>query len=160
MGLSDKTQKSSGTTTGSSTSRGTSTTSVPDTPDIIAARAYKPRIDPSIGYRLGEKERQLEDSMVSPTGGYVTPQIRDAILRSGRRGLMQEAGAQTRAGQFDVNRQEGANKLLLAGLTKGSTETGESSGTTTGTSTGKVVQSESPWGTVAGVGASLAPLSL
>ena len=152
MGLSSKKQTSKGTTASS----GTSTTTVPDTPDIIAARGFQPRIDPSIGARLGEKERQLEDSMVSPTGGYVTPQIRDAILRSGRRGLMQEAGIQTRAGQYDANRLEGANKLALAGLTRGST----SSGTSTGTSSGQVTQSESPWGAVAGVGASLAPLSL
>lgn len=168
MGLSDKKQESRGTTTSSGTttgtSSGTSTTSVPDTPDIIAARGYKPRIDPSIGFRLAEKERQLEDSMVSPTGGYVTPQIRDAILRSGRRDLMQQAGQQVREGVFDQNRLDQTNKLALAGLTRGSTtsdtRTGTTTGTTTGTSAGTVTQSESPWGTIAGVGASVAPLSL
>ena len=152
MGLSDKTQKSSGTTTSS----GTSTTSVPDTPDIIAARGYQPRIDPSIGYRLGEKERQLDESLASPTGGYVTPQIRDAIRRSGQRDLMQQAGEQTREGAYDVNRQQGAQKLALAGLTRGST----TSGTSTGTSTGKITQSDSPWATVSNIATNAAPLSL
>jgi hypothetical protein len=153
VGLSGKKQTSTGTTTSS----GTSTTTPTDPFGYIArAGEFKPRIDPSIGYRLGEKERQLEDSMVSPTGGYVTPQIRDAILRSGRRELMQEAGAQTRAGAYDVNRQQGAQNLALAGLTRGQTETG----TSTSTSTGTVRQSQSPWGTIAGIGAGLAPISL
>ena len=96
--------------------------------------------------------------MVSPTGGYVTPQIRDAILRSGRRDLMSQAGQQTREGAFDVNRLNQARDLTLAGLTRGSVNT--SSGTQSGTSQGTTVQSQSPWGTVAQAGLSAAPFSL
>jgi len=156
LGLSDKKQKSTGTST--TNYSGTNTQTVPDTQDIITARADRAQIDPSIGYRLGEKERQLNESLVNPTGGYVSPQIRDAIRRSGQRGLMQEAGAETRAGQYDVNRINQAKNLALAGLTRGSV--GTSSGTQSGTTSGTTVQSESPYGTIAGLGASLAPISL
>jgi hypothetical protein len=156
LGLSDKKQVSSGAT--NSNFNGTSTSSVADTPDILAARNNQAQIDPSIGYRLGEKERQLKDSFASPTGGYVTGQIKDAILRSGQRDLMQQAGEQTREGQYDVNRLNQTNKLALAGLTRGNTNT--QSGSQSGTSSGTVKQSESPWGTIAQVGASAAPISL
>lgn len=60
--------------------------------------------------------------MVNPTGGYVTPAIRDAILRSGQRELMSQAGEQTREGQYDVNRQNQTQKLALAGLTRGTVQ--------------------------------------
>lgn len=156
VGLSDRRQTSSGTS--SNTYSGTNTQTVPDTPDLIAARANRAQIDPTIGYRLGEKERQLNESLASPTGGYVTPQIRDAIRRSGQRELMQMAGEQTREGQYDVNRLNQARDLTLAGLTRGTV--GTQSGTQTGTTQGTTVQSQSPWGTIAGIGASVAPISL
>ena len=148
MGLSDKTQKST------QSQSGTASVSVPDTPDIIRARQDTAHIDPSIGYRLGEKERQLQDSFASPTGGYVTPQIRDAIMRSGQRELMQQAGEQTREGAFDVNRLNQSRDLALAGLTRGQNQSYSSQGQ------GKVTQSDSPFGTAAAIGGQLAPLSL
>ncbi len=93
--------------------------------------------------------------MVNPTGGYVTPQIRDAIMRSGQRELAQQAGQQTREGQFDVNRQEQAKKLALADMTRPIlTQTGS---TSQGTQTTQ--QSQSPWATIAS-GAQGAKLSL
>lgn len=153
MGLSDKKQ----TSTQSSQSANTyGFQNVPDTPDIIRARSDEARIDPSIGYRLGEKERQLSDSFASPTGGYVTPQIRDAIMRSERRGLAQQAGQQAREGAFDVNRLNQSRNLAMANLTRPIlTQTGSTS-----SGTGTVKQSESPFGTIAGVAAQAAPLSL
>ncbi len=144
-GLSDRKQVSTQTSTG------TSSQTVPDTPDIVRARQDTAQVDPSIGYRLGDQQRQLNESFASPTGGYVTPQIRDAIKRSQGRELMQEAGAQTRAGQYDVNRLNQSKDLALAGLTRGVNETGTSSGT------GTVKQSQSPWATVAQVGATAGP---
>ena len=153
MGLSDKKQESKQT---SQTANTYGFQNVPDTPDIIHARQDSAQVDPSIGFRAAEKERQLEDSFASPTGGYVTPQIRDAILRSGRRELFQQAGQQAREGQFDVNRLNQSRNLALAGMTRPVlTQTSSSS-----TGTGTVKQSESPWGTIAQVGAQAAPLSL
>lgn len=153
MGLSDTKQKSNQTST---TSNQYGFENVPDTPDIIAARNDRATVDPSIGYRVAEKERQLDDSFASPTGGYVTPQIRDAIQRGERRELFQQAGQQQREGQFDVNRLNQSKNLALAGLTRpiltqrGSTTKGE----------GSVVQSESPFKVVAQTAAQAAPLSL
>ena len=126
--------------------------SVPDTPDIIAARQSTAQVDPTIGYRLGEAQRNLKETYQNPLGGYATPQIRDAVLRSGGRELAQQAGEQTREGQFDVNRLNQNKDLALAGLTRGVNQTG--------TSSGKIVQSESPWAGIAGAAAQAAPLSL
>ncbi len=153
MGLSDKKQVS--TQTGQ-TQNQYGWQQTPDTPDLIRARSDSAQIDPSIGYRAAEKERQLSDSFVSPTGGYVTPQIRDAILRSGRREIGQQAGEQAREGAFDVNRLNQSRNLALAGLTRPTlTQTGSSS-----SGTGTVTQSQSPWATALQVGAQAAPMSL
>lgn len=148
MGISDKKQ----TSTQSQSSM--ASTRIPDTPDIIAARADKAQIDPSIGYRLAEKERQLESDLSNPLGGATTPQIQDAIRRSERRELMQQAGQQAREGASDVNRLNQSKNLALAGLTRGTDEKYSSEGK------GTVVQSESPWATVAKIGAQAAPISL
>jgi len=78
-------------------------------------------------------------------GGYATPQIRDAVLRSGQRELAQQAGEQARMGQYDVNRLNQAKNLELAGLTRGVDQT------SSGTSTGKVTQKD-PWGTAMQIG--------
>lgn len=87
-------------------------------------------------------------------GGYTTPQIRDAVLRSGQRELMQQAGQQTREGAYDVNRLNQARDLALAGLTRGAQQSYSAQGQ------GTVTQSQSPWATIATVGAQAAPLSL
>jgi len=88
-----------------------------DSPDIQKLRDQKFQVDPTIGARLGEAERTLKQSFVNPAGGYTTPQMRDAILRSQTRELFQQAGAQTRAGQYDVNNQNYARNAFVAGLT-------------------------------------------
>ena len=67
---------------------------------------------------------------------------------------MQQAGEQTREGQFDVNKLNYGKNLAVAGMTAPVlTQTG-------GTSSGKTVQSESPWGTALQIGSAAAPLSL
>lgn len=153
MGLSDKKQTS--TSSGSTTNQyGFLTPN--DTPDIIRARNDSARIDPSIGYRTGEGQRQLNESLASPMGGYTTPQIRDAIRRSGQRELMQMGGEQAREGQSDVNRLNQSRNLALAGLTQGRlVNTGSTS-----SGTGTVTQGTNPFGTALQVGASVAPMSL
>ena len=67
---------------------------------------------------------------------------------------MQQAGEQERAGIYDVNRLNQSNKLALAGLTRGTQDTFSQQGT------GTVKQSQSPWATIATVGAQAAPMSL
>lgn len=153
MGLSDNRQRSSSSST---TSNSYGYQPGAQSADINALRSHRFQVDPSIGFRLGEKERQLSDSFQNPTGGYTTPQIKDAIMRSQRRGLMQDASQATREGQFDVNKLDFSRNLAVADMTKPVlTQTGSSS-----QGQGQVTQSQSPWGTVAGIGASVAPLSL
>ena len=129
---------------------------IADTPDIIRARQDTAQVDPTIGYRVAQKEQQLNDSLVNPLGGYTTPAIRDAIRRSGQRELMQQGGEQAREGQYDVNRLNQSRNLALAGLTRGYDQTYSSTGT------GKVVQSDplGAIGSVAGAAGQLGPLSL
>ena len=148
MGLSDRKQ------TSTQTQSGTSSQTVPETQDIIRARQDTAQVDPTIGYRLGEKERQLQSTFDNPLGGYTTPQIRDAVLRSNQRELMQQAGEQARESQYDVNRLNQSRNLALAGLTRGVNQTYSSQGQ------GKVTQSDSPLGTAAAIGGQLGPLSL
>lgn len=157
MGLSDRRQTTNTNSTSSTTNRYGFQTP-PSTPDIDRLRNQQFQIDPSIGYRLGEKERQLSDSLANPTGGFVTPQIRDAIMRSGRRELMQQAGQQTREGAYDVNRLNYGRNLATAQMTQ-PILTQEGS-TTTGSGTGTVSQGQSPWATIFNTGASAAPFSL
>lgn len=79
-------------------------------------------------------------------------------MRSGQRNLQQEAGAETRAGAYDVNRLNMQNKLALAGLTRGQQNT--SATQAANDYSGSVKQGQSPWSTIAGMGLSAAPISL
>lgn len=77
-------------------------------------------------------------------------------MRGERRRIGQQAGQEAREGAFDVNRLNQSRNLALAGLTRPIlTQTGSSS-----TGTGTVSQNQNPLGTILGVGASAAPLSL
>lgn len=54
----------------------------PDTADVQAMRDFKFQSDPRIGYTYGRQRNQAHESFQSPTGGYTTPQLRDATLRA------------------------------------------------------------------------------
>ena len=69
---------------------------------------------------------------MNPAGGYTTPQMRDAITRTGERNIDQTAGMESRAGQYDVNNQTFQKNAYLASLTAPPlVQTGQS-GTQTG----------------------------
>lgn len=116
----------------------------PDTADVSALRSHQFKIDPTIGYRVGGAIRRMQNQFTNPLGGAATPAMRDAIMRGQERELLQEGGAQFRAGQYDVNNQEYGKKLAVAGMTAPrlvqSGQKGESSGTMTGKST-----TSEPW---------------
>src|ERR1041384_8383540 len=86
-------------------------------PDIDALRATHFQVDPTIVYRVGGAIRRQQNQFNNPAGGYTTPQMRDAIGRSQERELMQEGGAQFRAGAHDVNSQNFQKNAYLASLT-------------------------------------------
>ena len=106
----------------------------PDTTDISAYRAYRPEVDPTIGFRAGSAKRQLAGSFINPLGGYSTPQRDEAIRRSQSRGIDEQAGMESRAGAYDINQQRAGQLGSLAALTAPRlTQTG-SSGTSSGVS--------------------------
>lgn len=101
-------------------------------PDIDTLRNTQFKVDPTIGFRAGSAKRRLENSYNNPLGGYTTPQIRDAQLRSGERSIDEQAGMESRAGQYDVNNQTFQKNAYLAGLTAPPLVQTGTSGTQTG----------------------------
>jgi hypothetical protein len=122
----------------------------PDSPDTAAYRAYRPEVDPTIGFRAGEAKRQLANSFINPLGGYSTPQRDEAIRRSQSRGIDEQAGMESRAGAYDVNQQRGGQLSTLAALTAPRLVQSGSSGTSSGTSNTSTGQNL--FGSILGIG--------
>jgi hypothetical protein len=59
----------------------------------------------------------MQSQFNNPAGSYTTPAMREATQRSQERELLQEGGAQFRAGQQDVNNQNFQKNAYLASLT-------------------------------------------
>ena len=83
---------------------------------IDAYANYNPQLDPTIGFRQAAGQRQLERTLNNPAGGYRTPAMRDALLLQGKRQLAEQAGMESRAGNYDVNQQRGGQLGALAAL--------------------------------------------
>lgn len=115
-----------------------------DTADVQVLRSHQFQIDPTIGYRVGGAIRRMQDSYQNPLGGYTTPQIRDATMRSQERELMQQGGQQFREGAYDVGNQQYGQKLAVAGMTAPRLVQTGSSGQQSGTSSGTATTS-TPW---------------
>ncbi len=130
-------------------------TSVPDTPDIQAYRDWQPQGDPGLGYQYANARNRLNQSFDNPLGGYATPAMRDAMLRTGNRQLNQDESQAFRQQAYDINNQRSGQLGSLAALTRGSNTTGTSSGTGNMSGTGTATQSQSgiSWGEILGAGA-------
>ncbi len=128
-------------------------TSVPDTPDIQSFRGWQPQTDPGIPYAAASAHNRLNQSFDNPLGGYATPAMRDAILRSGNRQIDQDASQAFRNSAYDVNQQKAGQLGSLAALTRGTNTTGTSSGTGNMSGTGTSTQSGISWGEILGAGA-------
>lgn len=130
----------------------------PDSPDTAAYRAYRPEVDPTIGFRAGAAKRQLAGSFINPLGGYSTPQRDEAIRRSASRGIDEQAGIESRAGAYDVNQQRAGQLGSLAALTSPRlTQTG-SSGTSSGQS--NTTQGQNLFGSILGISQGAASTAL
>lgn len=103
---------------------------------IDAFENYRPQVDPTIGFRAGDAKRRLNSQFANPLGGYATPAMKDAIMRSESRGIDQEAAQQFRAGQYDVNSQRMGQLGSLASMMAPRIVQTGSSGTSSGTQTG------------------------
>jgi hypothetical protein len=142
--------------TGSSTS---TNTPAANTPDINRLRDQQFQVDPSIGYRVGGAIRRMQSSFNNPLGGYATPAMKDAIMRTNERQLLESGSQAMREGQQDVNQMDYSRNALLAGLTQPTTQTGQSNQSGTSSQTGNITGSTSQpllgsiIGSAAGVGA-------
>lgn len=132
----------------------------PDTKDIEAFRNWKPQVDPGLSYQYGNARNKLRSSFINPLGGYATPQMQDALQRSGERALNQDEAQAYRGGQYDVNNQRSGQLGMLAGLTAPRlTQTGSSgSGTSSGTT--NTSQSGGLFGDILGAGSQVASAGL
>lgn len=153
IGLSDKKQTSTGTSS-STASYGYQVP--PSTPALDKLRSDTFEVDPGIAAQYGKQRADLNASFHQPTGAFLPPAVRDAQMRSGNERLGVEQANAQREGQFDVNKLNFARDQAVAGMSAPQlTQTG-----TSGTQQGTTIQSQSPWSTIAQVGASAAPLSL
>ena len=105
-----------------------------------AFEAWRPEMDPNIGFRAAGARNRLQRSFVNPLGGYYTPQMRDKMIQASNRDIDQQAAVEGRQGAYDVNSQRSGQLGSLAALMAprivqtGSSGTGASSGTLSGTS--------------------------
>ena len=134
------------------TSTNTATSSVADSPDIQALRAYKAPVDPGLKYQYSRLRKQVENSFRDPTGGYYAPQVRDAIVRSSQAQLGQDEAEAMQQGQYQSNVMDLGRLSGLADLTAARTTTG--SGTQAGT--GTVTQTPSALSTASQIAGSVA----
>jgi hypothetical protein len=110
-----------------------------DTEDIKAFREWRPQVDPGLGYQYADARNELKSSFDDPLGGFSTPQMRDAQMRTGLRNLNQDEAQAFRQGNYDVNNQRSTQLGALSALTRPElVQTGSSgSGSMTGQNTTK-----------------------
>ncbi len=107
---------------------------MPDTPDIEAARAYKPQVDPGISYSFGRAKNALRSGFNNPLGAYTPAAVRDAMVFQGEQDLAQQEAQALRESDRDVNEQEWQKRYALAGLT--APRLVQTGGSSTGTESG------------------------
>ena len=96
----------------------------------------------------------MNRSFASPTGAYLSPQVRDAQMRSGTERLGQEQAQAEREGQFDVNKLNYGKNLAVAQMSQPNlVQTG-------GSQQGTTTQSQSPWASIISAGSQAVPFSL
>lgn len=153
MGLSDSKQKQ---TSSNQTANSYGWQANPGSADIDKLRNAKFEIDPGLAAQYGRQRRDLQSSFQQPTGAFLSPQVRDAQLRSGQERLGRDEAQASREGAYDVNRLNFGRDATVAGMTAPQlTQVGSSS-----TGSGTVTQTPSALSTATGIASSLAPLSL
>jgi hypothetical protein len=153
MGLSDKKQ----TTTQTQQSQQANTygyMTPGSTPDIDALRSQKFSVDPGLHAQYGNLRGQVDKAAHDPMGAAYDPHVAQQQREAARERLGQQESQAYRAGEYDVNRLNFSRNATVAGMTAPQlVQTGQSS---TGSGTGTTVQSQSPWGTIAAIGAQTA----
>lgn len=83
---------------------------------IDAFANFEPQSDPTTPYRAASARNRVNAGLMSPTGGYATPQMLDARRNSAFRDIDEQSAMASRAGQFDINQQRMGQLGSLAGL--------------------------------------------
>lgn len=128
----------------------------PETQDVRNLRNAKFTVDPGLHAQYGTLRKQLASGFNNPLGADYSPEVRDAMLRSGNERLGQQEAEAYRGGQFDVNRLNFMRDSSLAGMT--APVLAQTGGTSSGT--GTVTQSTNPIGGILQGAASVAPMSM
>jgi len=108
----------------------------PDTADIDAMRDFQFGSDPRVGYSYARTRRNLGESYASPTGGYSTPALRDAMYRAQLEDVGQQEAQALAEENYAHQGLEYAKRADVAQLTQPRMVQTSNSGTSTGTSTG------------------------
>lgn len=111
----------------------------PQSADIDAMRSFQFERDPRIPYAFANARNKLEQGYNSPTGGYTNPQIRDAQIRSGSRGLAQDESQALREENVGFQGMKFGQKAAVAGMT--APRVVQTGGTSSGTGTSTQTQS-------------------
>lgn len=157
MGLSDSKQKSTGSQSGATTASYDYKTP-PTTPALAKLADAKFEVDPGITAQYSNLRSRLKSGFNNPLGANYSPEVRDAMLRSGEERLGQDEAQAYRGGQYDVNRLNYSRDATVAGMSQ--PQLVNTGSTSSGTSSGTITQSTSPVGAILNAGASVAPLSL
>lgn len=153
IGLSGSSQKQN---TNNTTANSYGWQANPGSADIDKLRSAQFEVDPGLSAQYGQLRNDMKRSFASPTGAYLSPQVRDAQMRSGQERLGRDEANAFRSGQFDVNRLNYGRDAAVAGMTAPTlTQTGSNS-----TGSGTVTQTPSAMSTATGMAGALAPLSL
>lgn len=125
-------------------------------PDIDKLREAKFDIDPGLSAEYGKARSDLNKSFQQPLGAYLSPQVRDAQMRSGNERLNRDEAEAMRKGQYDVNNMKYGRDVTVAGMTAPPlVQTGSSS-----SGTGTISQTPSGIDTGLKIAGAVAPLSL
>jgi len=115
----------------------------PDTPDIARLRNSQFEVDPGLSSQYSRQRQDLNKSFAQPLGAHLSPQVRDAQMRSGQERLGRDEATALRGGQFDANRLGFERDRTVAGMT--APQLVQRGSTTSGTTTGNTSQQGSPF---------------
>lgn len=87
----------------------------PDTTDVEAMRNFKFERDPRLPYTFARARQKVEGTYDNPTGGFTTPQIKDANLRTAYEDIGQQEGQAYREENYG---RQGLEYAKLADITQ------------------------------------------
>jgi hypothetical protein len=142
MGISSSSQKTNSISTGATTATYGYQTP-PTTPAVTKLAGAKFEVDPGLHAQYGKLRSKLKSGFNNPLGANYSPEVRDAIIRSGEERLGRDEAEAYRGGQYDANRLGYSRDVTVAGMSQ--PQLVQTGGTTSGTSSGTVQQNPA-WG--------------